>query len=286
MTRPVGLLALALGLAAMLPAEGRAQAQAPWMRPAEPLAAPVPFEVGELLEYKVKLGILNAGEGSLEVAAIESVRGTPAYRAVMRIDGGVWLARVHDVFQTWFDTRNLTSLRFIQDQNEVGSKRYRHYEMFPERGVWERRDDEEVGDLPTSLPLDDISFVYFIRTLPLEVGDVYTFNRYFKDTGNPVVIRVLRKEEKEVPAGIFQTIVVQPIIRTRGIFGEGGEAELYFSDDERRALVYMKSNIPVLPGSLTLHLTSPPAWQPQPADTTGEGDTTGESDTTGSTPPP
>ena len=200
----------------------------------------------------------------------------------MRIDGGVLFARVHDVFQTWFDTRTLTSLRFIQDQNEVGSKRYRHYEMFPERGVWERRDDEEVGDLPTSLPLDDISFVYFIRTLPLEVGDVYTFNRYFKDTGNPVIVRVLRKEEKEVPAGIFKTIVVQPIIRTRGIFGQGGEAELYFSDDDRRALVYMKSNIPgVLPGSLTLHLTGPPAWQPQPGDTTAAGETT-----TGSPPPP
>ena len=281
MRPPIGLVALALGLAAMPPAEGRAQAQVPWMRPAEPLEAPVPFEVGELLEYKVKLGILNAGEGSLEVAAIESVRGTPAYRAVMRIDGGVLFARVHDEFQTWFDTRTLTSLRFIQDQDEVGSKRYRHYEMFPERGVWERRDDEEVGDLPTSLPLDDISFVYFIRTLPLEVGDVYTFNRYFKDTGNPVIVRVLRKEEKEVPAGVFQTIVVQPIIRTRGLFGQGGRAELYFSDDDRRALVYMRSSVPIV-GSLTLHLTSPPAWQPQP----GGGGATGEGETAGSAPRP
>ena len=281
MRRPIGLVALALGLAAMPPAEGRAQAQVPWMRPAEPLEAPVPFEVGELLEYKVKLGILNAGEGSLEVAAIESVRGTPAYRAVMRIDGGVLFARVRDEFQTWFDTRTLTSLRFIQDQDEVGSKRYRHYEMFPERGVWERRDDEEVGDLPTSLPLDDISFVYFIRTLPLEVGDVYTFNRYFKDTGNPVIVRVLRKEEKEVPAGVFQTIVVQPIIRTRGLFGQGGRAELYFSDDDRRALVYMRSSVPIV-GSLTLHLTSPPAWQPQP----GGGGATGEGETAGSAPRP
>ncbi len=279
MRRPLAVVAFGLALAAILPGPARAQAPVPWVRPAEVLEAPVPFEVGERLEYKVKLGIFNAGEGSLEVAAIDSVRGNPAYHAIMRIDGGVLIARVHDVFQTWFDTRTLTSLRFVQDQNEVGSERYRDYEMFPERGVWERRDDEEVGDLPTPLPLDDISFVYFIRTLPLEVGDVYTFNRYFKETGNPVIVRVLRKEEKEVPAGIFKTIVVQPIIRTRGIFGEGGEAELYFSDDDRRALVYMKSNIPVLPGSLTLHLTSPPAWQPQPT-------TTGEGESADSVPPP
>ena len=270
-------LALLSALAAMPALEAAAQAASPWVAPAQPLEAIVPFEVGERLDYKVKLGILNAGEGSLEVAGIDSIRGNPAYHAIMRIDGGVLFARVHDEFQTWFDTRTLTSHRFIQDQNEVGSKRFRHYEMYPERGVWEREDDVEVGDLPTSLPLDDISFVYFIRTLPLEVGDVYTFDRYFKETGNPVIVRVLRKEEKEVPAGIFKTIVVQPIIRTRGLFGQGGKAELYFSDDDRRALVYMRSSVPIV-GSLTLHLTSPPAWQPQPTPT-------GESDSA-SPPPP
>ena len=267
----LGIPALIVGLGpVMTPYAVRAQASVPWMQPAEPLEATVPFEVGELLEYKVKLGIFNAGEGSMEIAAIDSVRGNPAYHAIMRIDGGVLFARVRDEFQTWFDTRTLASHRFIQDQDEVGRPRYRHYEMYPERGVWEREDDVEVGDMPTSLPLDDISFVYFIRTLPLEVGDVYTFDRYFKETGNPVIVRVLRKEEKEVPAGIFRTIVVQPIIRTKGLFGEGGKAELYFSDDERRALVYMRSSIPIV-GSLTLHLTSPPAWQPQPAPT-GDGD--------------
>ncbi len=269
MRRAVGAALLALGLAALAPSGVRAQA-APWMRPAELLRAPVPFEVGERLEYKVKLGIFNAGEGSLDVAAIDTVRGNPTYHIVMRVDGGVLFARVRDEFQSWLDTRTLTSHRFIQDQDEVGSKRYRHYEMFPERGVWERRDDEEVGHLPTSLPLDEISFIYFIRTLPLEVGDVYTFDRYFKETGNPVVVRVLRKEEKEVPAGTFRTVVVQPVIRTRGLFGEGGKAELYFSDDDRRALVYMRSSVPVV-GSLTLHLTHPPVWQSPSATVTGEG---------------
>ena len=281
MTRAIGLVALALGLAAIPAAHARAQAPAPWVKPAEPLEAPVPFEVGEYLEYKVKLGIFNFGEGSMEITAIDTVRGNPAYHATMRLDGGLLLARVHDVFQTWFDTRTMASHRFIQDQDEVGQQRYRHYEMYPQRGIWEREDDVEVGDLPTPLPLDDISFVYFIRTLPLEVGDVYSFDRYFKDTGNPVVVRVLRKEEKEVPSGVFRTIVVQPIIRTRGLFSQGGNAELYFSDDERRALVYMKTSIPgAIPGNITLHLTSPPAWQPQP------GDTTGESETTDTPPPP
>jgi hypothetical protein len=47
---------------------------------------------------------------------------------------------------------------------------------------------------------------------------------------------------------------VQPIIRTKGLFSQGGKAEIHFTDDERRLPVYVKSDIPNFPGSLTLHL--------------------------------
>ena len=40
-----------------------------------------------------------------------------------------------------------------------------------------------------------------------------------------------------VPAGTFRTIVVQPVIQTRGLFSEGGRAEVYFTDDDRRLLI-------------------------------------------------
>lgn len=143
----------------------------------------------------------------------------------------------------------------MQDQNEVNYKRFRQFEFYPEEMRFERADVEEEGDLPTNLPLDDISFVYFVRTIPLVVGETYTYNRYFKDDGNPVVLKVVRKDQVTVPAGTFNTIVVKPIIQTTGLFGEGGEAELHFTDDSRRILVMMRSRVPVV-GSLSLHLTS------------------------------
>ncbi|HEU4452815.1 MAG TPA: DUF3108 domain-containing protein, partial [Longimicrobium sp.] len=51
------------------------------------------------------------------------------------------------------------------------------------------------------------------------------------------------------------TIVVRPIIKTEGLFGEGGEAEVYFTDDSRRLMVQMRSKVPLV-GSLSLHMTS------------------------------
>ena len=88
-----------------------------------------------------------------------------------------------------------------------------------------------------------------------EVGQTYTFDRYYKNSGNPVTVKVLRKETVTVPAGTFETVVVRPIIKTKGLFGEGGEAEVYFTDDHRRLIVQMKSKVPVI-GSLGLQLES------------------------------
>ncbi|MGD8360436.1 MAG: DUF3108 domain-containing protein [Gemmatimonadota bacterium] len=224
--------------------------------------AAVPFGPGELLRYDVRLGALGRrGEGHMQVIGLETVRGRTTYHVSMAIEGGLLFAKVKDHYDSWFDVTDLVTRRFIQDVDEINYERYRHWELFPEERRWERPDNGNEGDLPTDLPLDDISFLYFVRTLPLEVGDEYSFDRYFRENGNPVVIRVLRKDTVTVPAGTFETVVVRPIIQTKGLFSQGGEAELYFTTDERRLMVLMKSKVPLV-GALSLHLTEIRAGSP------------------------
>jgi hypothetical protein len=221
-----------------------------------PSTAPmaVPFGPGEDLRYDVRLGFLGRkGRGHMKILGIDSVRDRTTYHVEMAIRGGLIWDQVRDQYDSWLDVTNLVTLRSIQDIKELQYERYRHFEIFPEEMRFERRDKVESGPIPTSLPLDDVSFFYFVRTLPLEVGQEYTFNRYYRENGNPVVLQVLRRDTVEVPAGTFPTIVVKPLIQTSGLFGEGGEAELYFSDDDRRLLVLMRSKIPII-GFLSLHL--------------------------------
>ena len=212
-----------------------------------------PFELGEDLRYKVKVLAFSVGEGRMSVPRIDTVHGAPVYAAEWHIKGGALGYKIDSKFYSWMDVETLASRRFLKDQHEGGRKRYREYDFFPEQRRSQRIDYDTVAPLPTSFPLDDVSFVYFARTLPLEVGKTYTFNRYFKDEGNPVVIEVLRKDRRKVGAGEFNTIVVRPVIRTRGLFSEGGEAEIHFSDDERRLVVYMQTALPLV-GTLSLHL--------------------------------
>ncbi|HEX2189034.1 MAG TPA: DUF3108 domain-containing protein [Longimicrobiaceae bacterium] len=223
---------------------------------ADPLpagAAAVPFAPGERAEYQVKLGAVSVGSGSMQVVGIENVHGKPTYHTRLRISGGIPLARVDDKFDSWIDVVGLFSRRFKQDQKEVRFERNRTYEFFPERREYRRLDNGETGSIPTDRPLDDVSFLYYARTLPLKVGETYTLNRYFKADGNPVVLRVLRRDTVRVPAGTFRTLVIRPVIKTDGLFGEGGDAEVHLSDDDRRIVVQIRSRVPVI-GSLTMHL--------------------------------
>ncbi|HKH91090.1 MAG TPA: DUF3108 domain-containing protein [Gemmatimonadaceae bacterium] len=213
----------------------------------------------ERAEYQLKVGVISAGSGVMEVLGREVVDGHDTYHAVLSIEGGVGPAKVEDRFESWGDAaawndqRNVFSRRFVQDQRELGKRRQRTYELFPERKQYRRADTGETLALPTDEPLDDVSMLYFARSLPLKVGDTYTINRYFKADANPIVLRVVRRETVTVPAGTFQTVVVRPTIKTSGLFGEGGEAELFFSDDQRHLLVQMRSKVPII-GSLSLHL--------------------------------
>lgn len=257
-SRIIGLLAVLMLAPAALAAQEPDQRRpdVPDSVAVDPYAAPAPFGPGEHIVYNVKVGIFGVGQGHMSLHAMDTVRGNPTYRAVMGIKGSLMGLGVEDEYTTWFDMYTLQSWRFVRDVHQVNYDSYRHYEFYPERGTWEREDNDESGPLGSRIPLDDIAFIYYIRTLPLEVGKSYTLDRYFKEEGNPVVIHVVRKDRRETDAGTFNTIVVKPVIKTDGLFGQGGDAELHFTDDERRILVYMKSNIPSFPGSLTLHLRS------------------------------
>lgn len=214
--------------------------------------APVPFRVGESLTYDVRFGAIKVGTGRMRVLGREEVRGRDSWRVRFSVSGGTVFYRVNDVYESWMDVVTLNSLRYHQDLNQGSRDRERQFEIYPERAMY-RETTRGTEDRPSvSDPLDDGSFLFFIRTVPLEVGRSYTFNRYFRPDRNPVIIRVLRKERIRVPAGTFDAIVVQPIIKTAGIFSEGGQAEIWLSDDDRRMMLQMRSRLSF--GSLNLYL--------------------------------
>ncbi len=215
-------------------------------------AMKVPFFVGEKLEYDVKFSSLKVGSGSMEVVDITDVRGKASWHTMFRVSGSIPFFRVNDRYESWFDVTTLTSRRFFQDIEEGGYKPKRHYEIFPERGMYQQNQEPEMPTVAD--PLDDGSFLYFVRTLSLEVGKTYSFSRYFNPEANPVKILVARRETVTTPAGTFKCVVLRPTFRSKGLFSENGNAEIWVTDDDARVMVQLKSKLSF--GSLNLYLRS------------------------------
>ncbi len=214
--------------------------------------AAVPFAAGERADYSVKYGPFSVGSGLMEVIGLDTIRGRETWHTLFRVRGGIIGFRVDDRMESWIDTQTLASLRHRQQLDEGPNERERQFEIYPDRGTF-----VENGRQPeptVKLPLDDGSFLYFLRTIQFEVGQEYSFDRYFRPDRNPVRIQVLRRETIRVPAGTFNTIVIRPIIKARGVFSENGRAEVWLTDDSRHLMVQMKSHMKL--GSLSLYLRS------------------------------
>ena len=256
----VGLVLISGGLAA---AQGTAFAPVTYARTTlSDDAVSVPFGTGEKSTFEVRFGAVKVGNGSLEVVGVENVRGRDAWHTAFNVQGGTFFYRVNDVYESWLDTRTLNSLGFNRQIEEGTRERMQNYDIMPDKGTYTERTRQKTTVKKTvENPLDEGAFLYFVRTIPLVVGQSYEFHRYFIPDRNPVRLRVLRKERVTVPAGTYNAIVVQPIIKTRGIFSEKGHAEVWLSDDSSRILLQVKSKLSF--GSLNLYLKSytPPTGQ-------------------------
>jgi hypothetical protein len=194
----------------------------------------------------------------MRVEGIDTIRGRAAYHVTFAIDGGILIFRVHDRYESWIDVETLSSLRHTQSISEGRYHRETVYEIFPERAEYQKNGGP--AQQSVAHPLDDGSFVYAVRTLGLQVGDTVRNERYFVPAKNPVVLAAVREDTVTVGAGTFVTTVIRPTIKTRGIFSEGGEARIWFTNDARRVPVQLKTKFAKF--SLTLTLDSLVSGQP------------------------
>ncbi len=219
-----------------------------------------PFHVGEKFEYSAKLGILRLGNATMEVIGIDTARGVESFVFRFALSADAPLYKNNNEMRSWTGTQDLISRRFHQDLMENGKERKRYYEIFPDSQSFTQ--ENRPGNKPSvGEPLDDAAFFYFLRTLPLQVGQTYRYERYFRKELNPVTIKVLKREKMELPDGKeVQCIVLNPVVGEDGIFSPRAQAQLWLTDDARRIPVQIRSKLPF--GSVTLRLTS---MTPEPA---------------------
>jgi hypothetical protein len=215
----------------------------------------LPFGPGEQLTYSVRVSKLGTvGRGTMTVEGPVAVRDVNTYVLRFSLRARFGFLTAEDRTSSWIDPQRMAVLRFHKHERHPLSKHDEKVELSPHDGRWERS-PSDTGVSPTDAPLDELSFIYFVRTLPLVPDTTYELTRHFESGRNPIQVKVVRRDTVVTEAGTFPTVFVELRVKDPRRYKGEGVIGIHFSDDHLRLPVRITSSMPVL-GATVLTLTA------------------------------
>jgi hypothetical protein len=182
------------------------------------------------------------------------VRGVSTYELHFDFSARVGPMSVTQRTVSWLDPERMAVMRFTKHERRILARRDEDVELFPSERRWRAKDGES-GESPTDAPLDELSFIYFIRTLPLGSDSTFSFSRHFDPRRSPTTVRVLGHEEVATAVGSVGATVVEMRVRDPEHYRGEGTIRFSISDDPCRIPVRIESTIPDA-GTVVLTLAS------------------------------
>jgi hypothetical protein len=231
-------------------------------------AADVPIVPGEKLTFLLRWEFVPAGEASLTVGPVTEIDGQPAFHFTMTTKTNKFLDmfyKVRDRVDSYTDLAMTRSLYFKKKQREGKTRRNVTVTFDWDNNLAVYTNNNKKRDPLELLPgaFDPLGIFYFVRSAKLEKG--LTLERPVSD-GKKCVIgigHIVKRETITVPAGTFDTFLIQPDLKdVGGVFEKSDDANIHIwvTADERHIPVKIQSRVVVgrFMGELTeLHLPAP-----------------------------
>jgi hypothetical protein len=213
------------------------------------------FGVGERLVFDVSYGPITAGEAVMAVPGFETIAERNCYRVEFTVNSLPtfdWIYEVRDRYLTFIDAEAIAPLRFEQHIREGTYKRDFTADFDQVNHVAKTTE----GNYPIPEYVHDImSAFYYARMLDystIKVGEGIKLFNFYKDRSHELTVKFLGRQELEVGAGTFNTIVVEPLVKEGGLFKAEGRIVIWLTDDERK--IPIRVNTKVVIGSIDTEL--------------------------------
>lgn len=213
------------------------------------------FGPGEKLKFSIHYGFMKAGTAWLKVTEPDSSGDGDLLEFSSRAESSDFFSlffRVRDEAFSLVTADSLCSVRFTKNLLEGDFSR-RETILFDQAASTALYPDGEVKEIPPCAR-DPLAALFYIRTLQLEVGSEVEVPNHVDGKNYPVVVKVRGRETIEVPAGRFDCFVVEPVLKSAGIFRHKGKMKIWLTADEYRMPVLMKTKVMI--GSVEAGLTS------------------------------
>lgn len=217
------------------------------------------FKPGEVLEYRLHYGVINAGTAKLEVNKMDKkIDGREAFHIVgtgQSRGAFDWFFKVRDRYETVFDAEGAFPWVFIRDVNEGGYKIKQNYKFAQKQNkVYNEKGKEFVA--PEGIQ-DMLSSFYYARTIDFtnaKKGDIYTIWSFVDDQIWPLKIKFAGRETVKVEGNKFRAMKFHPVIQTGRLFKNEEDVSVWISDDINKIPILAEGKVMV--GSVKMELTS------------------------------
>ncbi len=212
------------------------------------------LQAGERLVYDLRWEFISAGEASLEILPDTTIQGKAAkhFRLTAKSTPFIdWFYKVRDTIDSYVAADFKRTLHYTQKQHEGSFKRDIQL-LFN----WAERKVQFINFGKKAKPVelmetafDPLGIMYAFRAIKkVEVGKVYELP---VTDGRKMVmgrVHIIKKETIRVGGRAYPCILVVPELKhIGGVFRKSKNAkmEIWFSDDERRIPVRLKSKVVV-----------------------------------------
>lgn len=216
------------------------------------------FTVGEVLDFKLSYGLINAGVAKIEVKNYDQkIQGREIIHIVgtgKSISAFDWFFKVRDRYETFLDKEGIFPWLFVRRINEGGYKKAQDYKFFQNQGkvVNEKNETYEV---PHGVQ-DMLSSFYYARTIDFsnaKKGDTFVFDSFVDEEIYPLRVMYAGTKTVKIKKGKFDCMVFHPVVQEGRIFKSAEDLTVYISNDQNKIPILVKAK--VLVGSIRMELT-------------------------------
>jgi hypothetical protein len=214
------------------------------------------FHKGEVLEYRVHYGFINAGEAVIEINPnIHTFNKRPCYKIDVtgRSTGTFDLfLRIRNNWGSFVDTaafiphqtyRNIEEGRYRK--KEVTSFDYQK-NIAVVKDVNNKKEPKNVS-IPVNVQ-DLVGGYYYLRLIDyskMDVGDTIKVNAIFENELYDFEIKYMGKEKIDTKFGAINTLVLTPIMPANKLFDGENAISVYLSDDKNKIPLKIRANMMV-----------------------------------------
>ena len=229
-----------------------------------PQAANTAYRPGELLQYRIRYGFIEAASAEIQVKDLGHVAGRPTWQVVATGKTNAafdWVFKVRDTYRSSIDVETQLPIRFVRDIQEGDYRLLQDYRFdwtlrTVETEEHRKRAPGTAFRLPPTVH-DMVSAFYANRSRPMQQMkpvETMVIPSIIDGEYYPLTVKYGGKQRVKTPAGQWNCLVFHPVIQKGRVWKESDDLTVFVSDDANRIPVLVRTEIWV--GAVEVELIS------------------------------